>query len=178
MKFISLVGMGLALSACSFVDADRDTEVPEPKAMDAHSHWEQRYLGAHGMELEIKLPPEVAPQTEVHWNDNFGRLEISAPAHNIDFIITGEIESVESRRFDLDAGIFNIEYLDESEAHLFYKASLPDGTLPYFHFFKSIEINGKTYQIQNNPLVEFGQEDVELMLDIASTISSSETAEN
>lgn len=168
----------MVLSACSFVEADRETEVPQPQAVDPTSDWETRYLGAYGMDIEIKLPPEIAPHTEIHWNDNFGRLEVSAPAYTIDFIITGEIETVASRRFDLDAGIFKVEYLDESDDHLLYKASLPDGSLPYYHFFKSVEIDDKTYQFQNNPLVEFGREHVELMLEISNSVSSRLPADN
>lgn len=171
MKIIQLSGLCLLIAACSFVEADRDVEIAQPMTSDIYSSWDVHYLGIYGMDLEIKLPPEVAEHTEISWNESFGRIEVSAPKHKVDFFITGEIESVASRRFDLDAGIFKIEYLDEGEDHLFYKAALPDGSLPYFHFFKSIKINDKTYQFQNNPLVEFERAHVELMLEIAGSAS-------
>jgi hypothetical protein len=147
-----------------------DLAVDQPDEVIVYKGWYEQSLHGYGIDAVIMVPPQYYSSLEMHWNENFGRLEISM-GRSIDFFISEAHETVLGKKFEVESGILRIEYLKETDNLLYYKASLPDGSLPYFHFFRVFGSGKKKIQIENNPLIEFSQKEVELMLDIANSPS-------
>jgi hypothetical protein len=70
----------------------------------------------------------------------------------------------------LESGIFSIDYVEDRPDFILYKAALPDGSSPYFNFVKVFDYKGETHSVENNPLVEFSENEVRLMAEIVETL--------
>lgn len=158
----------LATFACSHFD--QDVESVEPDTQEYHADWTTHFLDGYGIEASIKIPPRLSDKVEIKWNDNFGRVEISA-GRSVDFFVTEAVMTTIGKRFEIESGIFSIEFIRDEEETLFYRTSLPDGSSPYYNFFLIKQNGEQSIQIENNPLVEFSMEDVQLMIEITETIS-------
>lgn len=137
--------------------------------MNPHEDWVRHSLQPFGMKLELRVPKALSKEVKIRRNDNFGRIEFSA-GESVDFIISGDFESVSARKFELESGIFTIEYVEDQPEFILYKAALPDESSPYFNFVKVIAYQGEKYVVENNPLVEFSEKEVRLMSEIVETI--------
>lgn len=165
---LPLLALILATFACSHID--QEVETVEPNIEEYHADWTTHLLDGYGIEASIKIPPRLSDKVTIKWNDNFGRIEISA-GRSVDFFITEAIMTTIGKRFEIESGIFSTEYIRDEEETLFYRTSLPDGSSPYYNFFMIVKNEEQAVQIENNPLVEFSMEDVQLMIEITETIS-------
>ncbi|MCA1751693.1 MAG: hypothetical protein ABR572_02230 [Cryomorphaceae bacterium] len=159
----------LIVSSC-----DRFEEEHTPKVVvqeNPHRDWVDHSLQPFGLDVSVMVPPHLTDKVEIRRNESFGRIELSAGG-SVDFIMSSDFESVNSRKFDLESGIFTIEYVEDHSDFILYKAALPDGSLPYFNFVKVFDYKGELYAVENNPLVEFSEKEVRLMAEIAKTLES------
>lgn len=168
LKRIPLLALILATIACSHFEQEVSTV--EPDHGEYHADWTTYYLDGYGVEASIKIPPRLTDKVEIRWNDNFGRIEISA-GKSVDFFVMDAMMTINGKRFEIESGIFSSEYLRDEDEMLFYRTSLPDGSSPYFNFFTVRQNDDQSIQIENNPLVEFSMDDVQLMIEITETIS-------
>jgi hypothetical protein len=133
----------------------------------------------HQYDLNIKLMLEdsLRGHSNIVWNPNFGRLEVSA-GNGIDFFIIEDGLSIPEKRDELKRGIFTCNLFVENENELLYTLSLPDGTFTYYHYFAHFSIDGRNYAFESNPLVELSQIQVErirsIMLETIRASSDSE----
>lgn len=172
MKYIPLLFVLSISVACTPVDEINLNE--EFEADTAVSRLSELSLSPYGMDILLGIPEELENKVEVRRNDNFGRIEVSAGS-SVSFFITTDFESLHSLKRDLEAGIFEIEYVEDRPDFILYKATLPDGSSPYYNFVKTVEYNGEVHVIENNPLMEFSEEDIRLMAGIAETVNSTVT---
>lgn len=148
---------------------------PENDSVDANNPANaaesfQKYdLSAGGLPLAIKMDSGENPQIQAEWNASFGRMELTDPL-GMNLFISQDTLSCNTKKMELEDGIFKIEYLIDSDSIIYYKSMLPDGSSPYWHFFASFEIGGKNYNIENNPLIEFTPKEVKHMTEIARNI--------
>lgn len=126
-------------------------------------------LSTGGLPLAIMLPSGEDPQITAQWNPSFGRMELTDP-QGMNLFISQDTLSCDTKKLELEEGIFKIEYIIDSDSIIFYKSMLPDGSSPYWHFFASFDIGGKNYNIENNPLIEFTSNQVKHMTEIARKI--------
>lgn len=126
-------------------------------------------LAPYGMDIILGIPEELMSKVEVRRNENFGRIEVSAGA-SVSFFVTTDFESLQSLKRDLEAGIFKIEYVEDRPDFILYRATLPDGSSPYYNFVKTVAYNGEVHVIENNPLMEFSEDDIRLMAGIAESV--------
>lgn len=126
-------------------------------------------LSAGGLPLALRVPAASKPEISANWNASFGRMELTNP-QGMSMFVTQDTLSCKSKKTDIEDGIFKIEYIVESDSLLYYKTTLPDGDSPYWHFFASFEIDGRSYNFENNPLVEFTEKEVKYMTEIAANI--------
>lgn len=167
MNRIIPVIIALSLASCGRFEEEQNLQ-PAPEE-NPYANWVEHSLQPFGMDVALKVPGPLNNAVEIRRNDNFGRIEFSA-GESVDFIITGDFESVNTRKFDLESGIFSIEYVEDSPDFILYKAMLPDGSSPYFNFVKVFEYRGEKYSVENNPLVEFSEDEVRLMAGIVDTM--------
>jgi len=159
--------LSVLLAACIHDHMDQDADQPKEEAV--HLSWPSLPLVALGEHVYIRLPDSLLQRCELNWNHNFGRLEVMA-GPQVDMIIMETLEDVDYRKFELERGIFNIEYLHEEADGIIYKASLPDGSSAYYHFYMTFTLGERRFQVENNPLVEFNEESITLMSLLAGTI--------
>ncbi len=163
-----LLAMLFFVAACNTAYLDQaDTPVLD----DPYAAWHTLHLVELGEHVTMAIPQELRDVLKMRWNESFGRLEISA-GKSLDMLISESLEDVEYKRFDLERGIFEVIYLEEDAEYVFYKTSLPDASTVYYHFYLVKQIDGRMLQVENNPLVEFTEEEVGQMLKVARTINS------
>ena len=166
MKHILIVILGLILYSCN--DLIEDLGIGEKSSETGVNTAVYQDLSRYGMKIALTWPSDTLGDLKVKWNDHFGRVECSAGKH-ADFFICNDIEnSIERKKFDLETGVFSVQYIEEGEDLLFYKTTLPDGSAPYYHFHKSIGSGDEVYHFESNPLIEFTEKDVRFMIELVS----------
>ena len=122
-----------------------------------------------GMPLQILLPEKSLTEAEIAFNSNFGRMEVSC-GDQFNYFITEEKVEMETKKNEIESGIFTINYLKDEPGLIIYESKLPDGSSKYYHFYAIENHEERTYLIEDNPLREFRLEEVESMALSASEI--------
>ncbi len=117
-------------------------------------------LSHYDLNIKLMLEDSLTGESNIVWNPNFGRLEVSA-GNGIDFFIFEDGQNIKEKREELKRGIFTCNLYVENDRELLYTLSLPDGTFTYYHYFAHFEIDGHNYVFESNPLVELSQIQVE-----------------
>lgn len=165
-NYFYILGLGFILCACSTPDV---TPKDESSGTVSHGQFHFIDLSEGGLPLALRVPLGVTPDIHVEWDATFGRMVLTGPS-GISIFITADTLSLQTRKREIENGIFKITYLLQTKHLLYYKSTLPDGASPYWHYFASFEIGGKNYVFENNPLIEFTEEEVKRMTEITQNI--------
>jgi hypothetical protein len=152
------------LVACNSVEPPA---VPDPSPREQKRLWEPKALP-----FALQVDSTYAQKMEERWNSSFGRLEIEISPQREVFVLQSDYD-VSKKLADLDLEIFENEFLIRSDTLLIYESRIPEGSSSYWHFFRTFEVNGESYYVENNPLIACTKSDVELMSEIFSIVKPS-----
>ncbi len=99
----------------------------------------------------------------VKWNEEFGRLEVSAGEH-FGLLITEEPGDLARLKADLDRDMLRKHtVLEETPEKLVYRSEFPDDAGTYIHFYRSVQVGDRTFVVTDADQVRFNEADVKRM---------------
>jgi len=160
----------IALSFCACNDQSTSVEEkPEKKSMDSTI-----VISEKGFEMQFAVPKLMLANEEAiaDYNDMTGILEVSlGDKFQIDII--NDSLSITDLKIDLaDDQLFTYKFYDEGENTLTYQAVLPTGDDFYYHFVKTMQINGEHYFIRSKDGVEFTLNNIKDMRGILNSLKA------
>lgn len=129
-------------------------------------------LKVHGLNTTIWVPEELAPdgtqipsQIEPDEDNMLWKLKSGKKFHIVIRVVDGEGNYIKRKKDELAGGIFKVEYLDEKENYIMYKASLPENAskAEFFKFYGVKKVNGEEYEFYTEESAELRKVDVELV---------------
>ena len=167
----------LAILALITFSCKRDGEFPDtnPDEESSKQHVEQIDLSEGGLPLAIFAKGLKPDDLQAKWNETFGRMELTKD-NSLTIFISQDTLSCKARKRDIESGIFEISYIEDTDSLIFYKTTLPDGSIPYWHFFASFELNKINYNFENDPLIECTEKQIKLMTELIMKIRQPEVS--
>ena len=106
-------------------------------------------LAEHHLPLVVHMPAGLPPPTLL-WKDEVGKLEVRAGDHFAMEISEGPVD-MGRLKADLDRDLLKKNtVMEETPELLIYRAEFPDDTtLVFFHFQRSIAVNGRSFLIED-----------------------------
>lgn len=99
----------------------------------------------------------------VEWNEERGCMEVMAGEH-FAIVITEEPGDMARLKADLDRDLLQTHtVLEESPEKLVYRSQFPDQDLVYIHFYQVVEVDGRTFTVQDKAEGRFNEADVARM---------------
>lgn len=128
-------------------------------------------LREHGLKATVYVPEELAPDgTQIPADitpDEDAMMWRVRSGKKFDVIIRisdGDGDYIKRKKADLDNSIFKIEYIDEKENYILYKATLPDGSAHEFYKFYGVKkVDGDDYEYYTSETAELRKGDIELV---------------
>lgn len=129
-------------------------------------------LKVHGLNTTVWVPEELAPdgtqipsQIEPDEDNMIWKLKSGKKFHIVIRVVDGEGNYIKRKKEELAGGIFKVEYLDDKENYLMYKASLPENSskAEFFKFYGVKKVNGEEYEFYTEESAELKKSDVELV---------------
>jgi hypothetical protein len=129
-------------------------------------------LKVHGLNTTIWVPEELAPdgtqipsQIEADADNMLWKLKSGKKFHIVIRVVDGEGNYIKRKKEELAGGIFKVEYLEDKEDYVMYKASLPEDAtkLEFFKFYGVKKVNGEEYEFYTEESAELRKLDVELV---------------
>lgn len=129
-------------------------------------------LKVHGLNTTVWVPEELAPdgtqipsQIEPDEDNMIWKLKSGKKFHIVIRVVDGEGNYIKRKKEELAGGIFKVEYLDEKDNYLMYKASLPENVskAEFFKFYGVKKVNGEEYEFYTEESAELKKMDVELV---------------
>lgn len=99
----------------------------------------------------------------VKWNEEFGRLEVSAGEH-FGLFITEEPADLARLKADLDRDMLQKHtMIEETPEKLVYRSQFPDDAGTFIHFYRTVQVGGRTFVVTDAQPVRFNEADVARM---------------
>ncbi len=127
-------------------------------------------LKVHGLNTTIWVPEELAPdgtqipsQIEPDEDNMIWKLKSGKKFHIVIRVVDGEGNYIKRKKEELAGGIFKVEYLDEKDNYVMYRATLPENasSIEFFKFYGVKKVNGEEYEFYTEESAEFRKADVE-----------------
>ena len=101
---------------------------------------------------------------EVHWNEEFGHLEVNAGEH-FGLTITEEPADLARLKADLDRDMLREHtVMEETPAKLVYRSQFPDKDLVFIHFYQLLHVGDRTFVIEDRVEGRFNEADIARMV--------------
>ena len=165
MKQFLPVLASFLLFACGNTAENGTAESPAP---DTDSAVVER-IDLTSVDLPLLLtPPDAAAlagdSVMVTWNEEFGHVAIAAGEH-FGLIITEEPGDLQRLKSDLERDQLRTHtIIEETPSELVYRSSFPDDAdLVFVHFFQLLEVDGRQFVVESDPMGRFNEADVARM---------------
>jgi len=167
---ILLLSIGVLWMACSQEPPKAEVEAKDIDAVK----WNSERLP-----IALNVSQEIKEKLSERWNPALGRLELKIEPNLEIFVVQSEYP-VDAKLQDPALEIFEIDFWQKTDSLLVFGSRIPESEAVYWQFFRTFEIDGVPYYAENNPLIEYQREDVELMSEIFADIRplNSSLAEN
>jgi hypothetical protein len=100
----------------------------------------------------------------VKWNEEFGRLEVSAGEH-FGLAITEEPADMARWKADLERDMLQKNtVMEEAPDKLVYRSQFPDDAGVFIHFYRVVTVGGRTFVIRDADQGRFNEADVARMV--------------
>lgn len=142
----------------------------ESEELDLEGMAEDDTLKEHGLNASVWVPEELAPdgtqipsQIEPDEDNMIWKVKSGKKFHIVIQIVDGNGNYIKRKKDELAGGIFKIEYLDEKENFIMYKATLPDNAskTEFYKFYGVKKVNGEEYEFYTEESAELRKVDVE-----------------
>lgn len=162
------------LAACGDGKADAARKLAEAQAQaEAEASAGEAYLldlSAFDMPLAVSLPEMLTPDADstygrAVWNEEFGQLRVKAGDH-FGLTITEDMGDIARLKADLDRDMLRRHtVLQEAPDRIVYRSEFPDEDLVFVHFYRVIEVEGRTFVVEDMAEGRYNEQDVARMLD-------------
>ncbi|MBL7953263.1 MAG: hypothetical protein JNM62_16270 [Flavobacteriales bacterium] len=99
----------------------------------------------------------------VKWNEEFGRLEVSAGEH-FGLLITEEPADMARLKADLDRDMLQKHtVVEETPEKLVYRSQFPDDAGTFIHFYRTVQVGDRAFVITDAEQVRFNEADIARM---------------
>lgn len=99
----------------------------------------------------------------VKWNEEFGRLEVSAGEH-FGLLITEEPADLSRLKADLDRDMLQKHtVIEETPEKLVYRSQFPDDAGTFIHFYRTVQVGDRTFVVTDAGQVRFNEADITRM---------------
>lgn len=123
-------------------------------------------LGPQDMPLFVELGDATTLGVDapaVEWNEERGCMEVAAGEH-FAIVITEEPGDMARLKADLERDMLQKHtVLEESPEKLVYRSQFPDEDLVFIHFYQVVEVEGRTFTVQDKEEGRFNEADVARM---------------
>lgn len=142
----------------------------ESDEIDLEGMAEEDTLKAHGLDAVVWVPEELAPdgsqipsQVEPDEDNMIWKVKSGKRFHVVIRVVDGEGNYIKRKKDELAGGIFKVEYLDEKENYILYKATLPEkaSKIEFYKFYGVKKVNGEEYEFYTEEATEHRKVDVE-----------------
>jgi len=174
MKHPLAILLPVLLVACGDGKADAARKLAEAQAQaEAESAGVVPYLldlQAFDMPLAVSLPEMITPDADstygrAVWNEEFGQLRVKAGDH-FGLTITEDMGDLARLKADLDRDLLRSHtILQEAADRLVYRSEFPDQDLVFIHFYRVIEVEGRSFVVESMPEGRYNEQDVARMLE-------------
>lgn len=159
-RIIILIAMTSLLFSCK-------QEEPLPKAPE----WQEVDIGANVLPLHLRIPEGEEIHMHSHWNETFGRLELSGKENDEIFIQESQTTCADKKK-ELAGSIFEVSFLEDSDSLLIYRTSVPGSEESYWNIFALLTDKHANYIAEQNPLIAYDQEEILRISDIIKRIKA------
>jgi hypothetical protein len=166
MKAMVPVVLALCLVACGSNDTKPEGEVVDSTATAVTTPPAILDLGSYDTPLLVELGDMATLGVDsptVKWNEEFGRLEVSAGEH-FGLLITEEPGDLARLKADLDRDMLRKHtVIEETPEKLVYRSEFPDDAGTYIHFYRSVQVGDRTFVVTDADQLRFNEADVKRM---------------
>ncbi|MCB9168836.1 MAG: hypothetical protein H6597_03410 [Flavobacteriales bacterium] len=174
MRALILIGPLVVLCSCGNGKSDVAHRMASLDSL-AQEHPEAQVqaveLNAYDIPLQLVLPEMLAEQgdsLQVHWSEEFGRLEVRAGDH-FALNITEGFGDIGRLKADLGRDMLqkNTIVRDQPD-RLVYRSTFPDGDLVFVHFLRVITVGDRTFEVTDAEGGRYNEADVDRMMNAVS----------
>ena len=125
---------------------------------------------AFPLRLTPPAPAEGNDSLQVHWSEEFGRLEVRAGDH-FGVNITEGFGDIGRLKADLGRDMLQKNtILQEEPDRLIYRSEFPDGDLVYIHFFRILRVGDRIFEVTDAEGGRYTEADVNGMIEAVSPL--------
>lgn len=126
----------------------------------------------YGLKTTVWVPEELAPdgtqipsQIEPDEDNMLWKIKSGKKFHIVIRVVDGEGNYIKRKKEELAGGIFKVEYIDDKENYIMYKATLPENASKseFYKFYGVKKVNGEEYEFYTEESAELRKGDVELV---------------
>ena len=100
----------------------------------------------------------------VKWNEEFGRLEVSAGDH-FGLLITEEPGDLARLKADLERDMLRKHtVLEETPEKLVYRSEFPDEAGTFIHFYRTVQVGDRSFVVTDMEQKRYNEADVQRMV--------------
>lgn len=165
-----LAPVAMFFASCGGGEDSGETKKEEGEEVNLDGMIGDDTLKAHGLNATIWVPEELAPdgtqipsQIEADPDNMLWKLKSGKKFHIVIRVVDGAGDYIKRKKEELAGGIFKVEYLDEKENYIMYKATLPENAskMEFFKFYGVKKVDGEEYEFYTEESAELRKVDVE-----------------
>ncbi len=127
-------------------------------------------LKAHGLNTTIWVPEQLAPdgtqvpsEIEPDPDNMIWKIKSGKKFCVVIRVVDGEGDYIKRKKAELDGSIFKVEYIDEGENYILYKATLPEkaSQAEFYKFYGVKKAAGEEYEYYNDESIDLRKVDAE-----------------
>lgn len=161
MRATILFSSALLLAACSGGDAAEATTEQSPTATSLAVD-----LTGHDIPFSIELGDAATLGVDsptVRWNEEFGHLSVQA-GDRFSILITEEPGDIARMKADLGRDPLRTNsVVEEQPDRLIWRSTFPDEDIVFVHFYRVIQVDGRSFVVQDDDRGRYNEADVTRM---------------
>ena len=165
MKYAFVVGvLAVLMSSCGDGKMEAAQQMADSTST-AMASWVID-LSDHDVPATVELGDKAtlrADSADVHWNEEFGHLEVNAGEH-FGITLIEEPGDITRLKADLERDMLRKHtILEETPELLIYRSQFPDEDLVFVHFYQVIPMGERTFIVEDAAAGRFNEADIKRM---------------
>ncbi|MBK6341589.1 MAG: hypothetical protein IPF41_03095 [Flavobacteriales bacterium] len=124
-------------------------------------------LAGHGFPLTVELGDAATLGVDsptVRWNEDMGQLELHA-GERFSILVTEESGDIARLKADLERDQLRTSaIIEEQPDRLIWRSTFPDEDIVFVHFYRVIQVDGRSFVVQDDDRSRFSEADVSRMV--------------
>ena len=169
MRYTVLVLSTIALTACGTGDPTASDQVVQEDTVTTILTVD---LAAQDMPILLDLGDANTLGVDsavVRWNEEFGRVEVSAGEH-FALLIAEDVGDLARVKADLERDLLQTHVvIAETPEQITYRSQFPDDAGTFIHFYRIVNDGGRQFVVRDDPNGRFNEADIARMAKAART---------